>query len=45
MLRKFNDEQLAAISSTIDLQFWMNKFKKLMADTELVKQVVRESNI
>jgi hypothetical protein len=45
MLQKFNDEQLASVGSTIDPQFWMHKFKKLPADVELVKQVVRESNI
>ena len=45
MLKKFNDEQLAAVGGIIDLQFWLNKFKKLPADTELVKQVVKESGI
>ena len=45
MLRKLNDEQLSAIGSTIDLQFWMSKFKKLPADVALVKEVVKESNI
>lgn len=45
MLRKFNDEQLAAISSIMDVPFWLSKFKKLPADTELVRQVVKESNI
>jgi len=45
MLQKFNDEQLLAIGNIIDVPFWLNKFKKLPADTELVKQVVKESNI
>lgn len=45
MLRKFDDMQLSAISSVIDPQFWVNKFKKLPADVELVRQVVKESNI
>jgi hypothetical protein len=45
MLSKFSDEQLAAVGTTIDPQFWMNKFKKLPADVELVRQVVKESNI
>lgn len=45
MLKKLSDEQLGAISNIIDLQFWLNKFKKLPADTELVRQVVKESNI
>jgi hypothetical protein len=45
MLKKFNDEQLTAISAIMDVPFWMNKFKKLPADTELVKQIVKESSI
>jgi hypothetical protein len=45
MLRKFNDEQLVAIGSIMDLPFWLNKFKRLSTDTELVRQVVKESNI
>lgn len=45
LLKKLNDEQLAAISNVMDLPFWLNKFKKLPADVELVKQVVKESNI
>ena len=45
MLKKLSDEQLGAIGNIIDLQFWLNKFKKLPADTELVRQVVKESNI
>lgn len=45
MLKKFNDEQLTAISSIIDPPFWVSKFKRLPADVELVRQVVKESNI
>ena len=45
MLRKFNNEQLTAIGPIMDIPFWLNKFKKLPADTELVKQVIKESNI
>ena len=45
MLKKFNDEQLMAIGSIMDLPFWLNKFKRLSTDTELVRQVVKESNI
>lgn len=45
LLKKFNDEQLQAISTIMDLPYWLNKFKKLPADVELVKQVVKESNI
>jgi hypothetical protein len=45
MLKKFNDEQLDSISTTINPQFWLSKFKKLPADVELVKQVIKQSNI
>ena len=45
MIRKFSDEQLNAVNVIMDVPFWLNKFKKLPADVELVKQVVRESNI
>jgi hypothetical protein len=45
LLHKLNDEQLAAISNIIDVPFWTSKFKKLPADVELVKQVVKESKI
>jgi hypothetical protein len=45
LLQKLSDEQLAAISNIIDIPFWTNKFKKLPADVELVKQVVKESKI
>lgn len=45
LLKKFSDEQLENISNIIDLQFWLSKFKKLPADVELVRQVVKESNI
>jgi hypothetical protein len=45
MLQKFNDEQLVHIQNIIDPPFWVSKFKKHPADVELVKQVVKESNI
>lgn len=45
MLKKFSDEQLSAISIIMDVPFWLNKFKRLPADVELVKQVVKESMI
>lgn len=43
MLKKFNDEQLSAVSKVMDIPFWLNKFKKLPADVELAKEVVKES--
>jgi hypothetical protein len=45
MIRKFSDEQLNAVNVIMDVPFWLNKFKRLTADVELVKQVVRESSI
>ena len=45
MLKKFNDEQLNAVNVIMDIPFWLNKFKRLASDTDLVKQVVKESNI
>jgi hypothetical protein len=45
MIKKFNDEQLSAISSVLDIPFWMHKFHKLAADAELVRTVVKESSI
>ena len=45
MLKKFDDAQLNAITSIIDPPYWLNKFKKLPADVELAKQVIKESNI
>jgi hypothetical protein len=45
VLKSFDDIQLQAVSNVMDLQYWLNKFKKLPADVELVKQVIKESNI
>lgn len=45
MLKKFNDEQLNAINSVMDVPYWLNKFKKAPADVEIVKEVVREFNL
>jgi hypothetical protein len=45
MLQKFSDEQLAHIQTIIDPPYWISRFKKLPADVELVKQVVKESSI
>jgi hypothetical protein len=45
MIKRFNDEQLAAVSSVLDIPFWFNKFKHRADDVELVKTVVKESNL
>jgi hypothetical protein len=45
LLKKLSDDQLNAISPMIDPQFWFSKFNRLKSDTELVKQLVKESNL
>jgi len=45
MIKKFTDDQLTAVTAIMDIPFWLNRFKKLPADTELVRQVAKESNI
>lgn len=45
MLKKFNDEQLAAITAVMDVPFWLAKFKKFPADIEMIKEVVNEYNL
>jgi hypothetical protein len=45
MLRKFNDEQLASISTVMDVPFWLAKFKRLPADVAMVKEVVKEYSL
>lgn len=45
LLKKFDDVQLTAINTIMDIPFWLSKFKRLPADVALVKQVVKESNI
>lgn len=45
MLRKMNDEQLQIVGPVVDPQYWLRRFKSLPADTELVKDVVKEAGI
>jgi len=45
MLKKFSDEQLGHVQKIIDPPFWVGKFKKMPEDVQLVKDVVKESNI
>lgn len=45
MLKKFNDEQLASIGIIMDIPYWLSRFKKYPADIELVKKIVKESNL
>jgi hypothetical protein len=45
MLQRMNDEQLEIIGYIIDPKFWMQKFKNLPADHELVRDVIKEAKI
>ena len=45
MLQKMNDEQLEIVGPFIDPHFWLKRFKSLPADTELVKDIIREAKI
>lgn len=45
MLGNFRDDQLAAISTIIDPQVWVKKFKKQTFDLDLVKKIVKEANL
>jgi len=36
---------LSAIGVVIDPQYWMHRFKKSQPDLELVKQIIKESNL
>jgi hypothetical protein len=45
MLKRMNDEQLEIIGSVIDPQYWIRRFKNLPADTELVKDIIKEAKI
>ena len=45
MLGKFNDEQLNMIYHVLDPAHWAMRFKRNPKDVELVKDVVKESNL
>lgn len=45
MLDQFRDDQLSAISNIIAPQVWVQKFKKQKFDLELVKQIIKESDL
>ena len=45
MLSSFNDEQLGMVYHVIEPTHWANRFKRQPNDVELVKQVVKESNL
>jgi hypothetical protein len=41
MLQKMSDEQLDIISPTLDVPFWLRKFKEVPADVILVKEICK----
>lgn len=45
LLSTFRDDQLSAISTIIDPTFWTKEFKTKRDDLELVKKIVKESNL
>ena len=45
MLSKFNDEQLQMIFHIVDPSHWALRFKRQQRDVDLVKEVVKESNL
>jgi hypothetical protein len=45
LLKRMNDEQLEIISPIIDPQYWLQRFKNLPADHELVKDLIKEAKI
>ena len=45
MLSKMNDEQLQIISNVMNPNHWHIRFKRHVADVELVKEIVKESNL
>ena len=45
LLNQFRDDQLLVISNIIDPQIWVKKFKTQSKDLELVKKIIKESNL
>lgn len=45
MLTRFDDYQLKVLAAVLDIPFWLAKFKKLPADVELVKQLIKNTEL
>ena len=45
LLQNMNDEQLDIVAPMIDPQFWITRFKKIPADVELVKELIKEAKL
>ena len=45
LVNKFNDEQLDIVSPSLDVAYWLRKFKEEPADVLLVKEICKEAGI
>jgi len=45
MMGKFNDEQLQIVYHVMNPQHWALRFKRHVADIELVKEIVKEAGL
>jgi hypothetical protein len=45
LVQKFDDHQLKYIENILNPTFWLIKFQRQSADTELAKQIVKEGNL
>ena len=45
MMSKFNDEQLQIVYHVMDPQHWALRFKRSVADVELVKEIAQKANL
>jgi hypothetical protein len=45
MLSQLNEEQLALVAATLDVEFWQRKFKTQKEDVEFVKSVAESGNL
>jgi hypothetical protein len=44
-LDALNDDQIGLILSWIDPEYWQRKFKDYVADTEWVKQILKDAGL
>jgi len=44
-LDRLNEEQVAMVMPHIDPEYWQRKFKDYMADTEWIKQILKEAGL
>jgi hypothetical protein len=45
MMKKFNDEQLQIVYPVMDPSHWALRFKRLPADIEMIKEIVKEAGL